>query len=294
MKEDLFKSALLKKYLRSSFLAVLLIIFLTQVTGCKYLRWYRLKNQIAELDEYFKFKEKKSPHRFSSIFKSPVLIPEDVLLVTGKKPTRRSAEKPPYYEEFECKRIFPNVLNNLHPMDSEPLLFTMHYNEDERICEYDFPVQISTLLNIESFKMLVNSTLNGDFDRSKQTFKGIVVLNSEEIPDRQRIIDSFGTPDNYSKTDMNYTYRIITETKPEKEEKISLDVIVNFKLAEDGKLEVMHFDFATIHFYVRFEELGKKLINPYDSSRLRSPSKKISRNACSPLAASQRDSKSGL
>lgn len=261
MKKELFKSRFLKKYLRIPLFAVFLIIFVAQTTGCKYLRWYRLKNQIAELDEYFKFKEKNDSNRFASIFKSPVLIPEDVFLVTGKKPTRRSAKEPPYYEEFECERIL-DVSRKLHPMDSEPLLFTMHYNEDERIFEYDFPVQISTLLDVKSFKRVVDSTLNGDFDRDKQTFKGTVVLNRKKIPDREKIIDSFGTPDSSSTPDMNYTYRIITETKANKEKKISFDVTVNFKLAEDGKLEMMHFDFATIHFYVRFKKSEETLIKP--------------------------------
>jgi hypothetical protein len=188
----------LKRFtLRSLLLASLLL-----VTGCVYLRLYKLQNQLNDFDSNFELSDKGG---LVLIFLNPVLESQDMVWLMKNVPLKK--------EEDGQGELWTYIFEKRYLTgDSEgdeydiPILILM---QNEMVKEIIFPERFLKYISIPLLKKMFASMGEAEINKLSKSassiFKG---SNPDEIPGIENIVDTLGRPYSIEEKDggVKYTY----------------------------------------------------------------------------------------
>ncbi len=199
--------------LRTVILPILMIVLvLSQLTGCVYLRLLELKNQFKDFDEFI---EISSGQSFSLIFKEPVLRKEDIHDLSKLNPTKIITTR----EGEEWIYRFVKQDNSELPEQSNPvtLVFRFKFNQHGKLEQWYFPDTFLAIVPAEfleaSLRSLGSATI---FKLSRQLKADVTQIKTESKPPTQNTVQQvFGQPHQIIDKDdiqrYEYRFHLITD-----------------------------------------------------------------------------------
>lgn len=142
----------------------LLLLLLSGLGGCVWLRLLELKHQLADFDE--NFATEVSDH-FTLVFKHPVLLNGDFvelakLQPTAKSPTPTGSRWIQAFHKIDAKgRLQPGV----------DFFFTLDFDKDDYLTRWDFSPVFMAMVPAQFFEDSIRSLAKGKVDEASHRFR---------------------------------------------------------------------------------------------------------------------------
>ena len=200
----------IRKKIAFSLLA--LVIFST-VTGCVYLRFLKLKNQMADFNKNFEITEDKG---LSLVFLNPVLKKSDMVWLMGTEPTIMEVDGNPDRWIYELKKRYRGKKKEEGDFDI-PLDLTYKKN---KLTVFTMPERFTKYFSKSLFEKFLSTLGQAEIDKGEKqansTYEG---ASKTEIPTTKEIRAVLGNPysGRVTKDEKTYVYRYkILSPDPEK------------------------------------------------------------------------------
>ncbi len=215
----------IRKKIAFSLLA--LVIFST-VTGCVYLRFLKLKNQMADFNKNFEITEDKG---LSLVFLNPVLKKSDMVWLMGTEPTIMEVDGSPDNWIYELKKRYRGKKNEEGDFDI-PLDLTYKKN---KLTVFTMPERFTKYFSKSLFEKFLSTLGQAEIDKGEKqansTYEG---ASKTEIPTTKEIRAVLGNPYSGGVTKeartFIYRYKILS---PDPEKNLGVRITYNFNKKTD-------------------------------------------------------------
>lgn len=215
--------------LRSKLLFVLLGTFIIMtVTGCVYLRFLKLKNQMADFQKNFEISEDNG---LSLIFLNPVLKKSDMVWLMGTEPTIMEVRGNPDKWIYELKKRYRGKRRENGDFDI-PINLTF---KDGNLIIFSLPERFTKYFSKSLFEKFLSTLGEAEISKgNKQASSTYEGASKTEIPTTKEIRAVLGKPysGNVTKEKRTYVYRYKI-LSPDPEKKLGVLIIYNFNRETD-------------------------------------------------------------
>jgi hypothetical protein len=194
-----------------------LLLIVSLISGCMYVRLLKLKAQLSDFDKYFELRDEQ---KLTMIFLDPVLLNDDIVWLLKSDPISR--------EETEMGELWTYVFEKQYTGTKDekgdfdiPLDMLFH---KKKLKEVRFPERFLKYFSQPLLAKMFRSMGNAEISKLSRTadsqFKG---NNPLEIPTKGQIIELLGVPFSADSSDgkskLVYQYRVRkTASDPNKKE----------------------------------------------------------------------------
>ena len=215
----------IRKKIALSFLA---IIILSTVTGCVYLRFLKLKNQMADFNKNFEITEDNG---LSLVFLNPVLKKSDMVWLMGTEPTIMEVDGNPDNWIYELKKRYRGKKNEKGDFDI-PIDLTFDRN---KLTVFTMPERFTKYFSKSLFEKFLSTLGQAEIDKGdKQASSTYEGASKTEIPTTKEIRAVLGNPYSGSVTKeartFIYRYKILS---PDPEKNLGVRITYNFNKETD-------------------------------------------------------------
>jgi len=182
---------------------LLSILIFTMVTGCVYLRFLKLKNQMADFNKNFEISEDKG---LSLIFLNPVLKKSDMVWLMGTEPTIMEIGGNPDLWIYELKKRYRGKKNEKGEFD-----ITLNLTfEKNKLTVFTLPERFTKYFSKSLFEKFLSTLgkakISKSDRRASSTYEG---ASKSEIPTTKEIRAVLGSPysGGVNKDALTYVYR---------------------------------------------------------------------------------------
>lgn len=202
------------------------LVILSTVTGCVYLRFLKLKNQMADFNKNFEITDENG---LSLVFLNPVLKKSDMVWLMGTEPTIMEVDGNPDNWIYELKKRYRGKKKEEGDFDI-PLDLAFEKN---KLTVFTMPERFTKYFSKSLFEKFLSTLGQAEIDKgdkqANSTYEG---ASKTEIPTTKEIRAVLGNP--YSgkatKEELTYVYRYkILSPDPEK----NLGVRITFNFNKD-------------------------------------------------------------
>jgi len=215
--------------IRKKFVFIFLsFVILSTITGCVYLRFLKLKNQMADFNKNFEITEKNG---LSLVFLNPVLKKSDMVWLMGTEPTIMEVDGNPDNWIYELKKRYRGKKNEEGNFDI-PLDLTFEKN---KLTVFTMPERFSKYFSKSLFAKFLSTLGQAEIDKGdKQASSTYEGASKTEIPTTKEIRAVLGKPYilNPSKEDFAYVYRYKV-LSPDPEKNLGVKFTFNFNKETD-------------------------------------------------------------
>jgi len=163
-----------------------LIIFL--VTGCVYLRFYKVKNQMADFQKNFELSEENG---LSLIFLNPVLKKKDMVWLMATEPTIKQQGENSAIWIYELKKRYPGKSTENNKFDI-PLKLTF---ENNKLTVLTLPERFTKYFSKSLFEKFLQTFGQAEISKEeKQASSKYEGTDKSEIPSTREILAVLGKP----------------------------------------------------------------------------------------------------
>ena len=209
---------------------LVLVLLLTSLSACVWLRLLELKNQLANFDENI---TTESSDHFTLVFKNPVLINDDFVTLAKLQPT--SKQQTPTGSRWIQAFHKIDVKGNLQP--GIDFFFTLEFDQEDRLTRWDFSKLFMTMVPAQFFEDSIRSLAKGKVDETNHRFKVDPKDRAKILvkpPTLQQIKDAMGEPVDTGKDDGKnvYVYRFLVDSPwidPDYQDRRITDVYLYFE-----------------------------------------------------------------
>lgn len=183
--------------IRSIFLCSLLL-----VTGCVYMRLYKVQNQLNDFDTNFELSDKGG---LVLIFLKPVLESGDMVWLMKNGPLKKEKNGQGEMWTYIFEKQYLTGAGEGHVYDI-PILVLM---QNEMVKEIIFPERFLKYISIPLLKKMFSSMGEAEINKLSKSASSIFRgSNPEEIPGIENIVDTLGKPYSIEEEDetTKYTY----------------------------------------------------------------------------------------
>lgn len=183
--------------IRSIFLCSLLLI-----TGCVYMRLYKVQNQLNDFDTNFELSDKGG---LGLIFLNPVLQSGDMVWLMKNSPIQKEKNGQGEMWTYIFEKQYLTGAGEGHVYDI-PILMLM---QNEMLKEIIFPERFLKYISIPLLKKMFSSMGEAEINKLSKSASSIFRgSNPEEIPGIENIVDTLGKPYSIEEEDKTtkYTY----------------------------------------------------------------------------------------
>ena len=215
--------------LRKKFIFFFLsLVILSTVTGCVYLRFLKLKNQMADFNKNFEITEENG---FSLIFLNPVLKKSDMVWLMGTEPTIMEVAGNPDNWIYELKKRYRGKKNEDGDFDI-PLDLTFEKN---KLTVFKMPERFAKYFSKSLFAKFLSTLGQAEIDKGdKQAISNYEGASKTEIPTTKEIRAVLGKPYILKPTNEElayiYRYKILS---PDPEKNLGVRITFNFNKDTD-------------------------------------------------------------
>ncbi len=172
-------------------------------TGCVYWRLNQFRNQMSAFPDYYRIEDRDLP---TIVALEPVLKPDDLGWLSGLPATETLSSGRSTTETYHFVKHYAD------PADDEggeyDIILLAHFNEDDRLHEYQAPARFAIVLTEENFEEVFRPMKDGSIERLQHATGWSWEEHKVNIPVREEIIDFFGVP--YAREEVEegvaYTY----------------------------------------------------------------------------------------
>lgn len=214
-----------RKKIALSFLA---IIILSTVTGCVYLRFLKLKNQMADFNKNFEITEDNG---LSLVFLNPVLKKSDMVWLMGTEPTIMEVDGNPDNWIYELKKRYRGKKNEKGDFDI-PLDLKFEKN---KLTVFTMPERFTKYFSKSLFEKFLSTLGQAEIDKGdKEAISTYEGAKKTEIPTTKEIMAVLGKPYSGGATKeartFIYRYKILS---PDPEKNLGVRITYNFNKETD-------------------------------------------------------------
>ncbi|MEW6145811.1 MAG: hypothetical protein AB1598_12425 [Thermodesulfobacteriota bacterium] len=180
----------------------ILLAFLLFVTGCVYLRLYKVQNQLNDFDSNFELSDKGG---LILIFLNPVLEAGDMVWLMKNGPLKKEENGEGELWTYIFEKQYLTGDREGHEYDI-PILILM---QNEMVKEIIFPERFLKYISIPLLKKMFSSMGEAEINKLSKSASSIFRgSNPDEIPGMENIVDTLGKPYSIEEKDdaIQYTY----------------------------------------------------------------------------------------
>ena len=212
---------------KSAFILLSVIILFT-VSSCVYLRFLKLKNQMADFNKNFEITEENG---LSLVFLNPVLKKSDMVWLMGTEPTIMEVNGNPDNWIYELKKRYRGKKNEEGDFDI-PLDLTFEKN---KLTKFTMPERFTKYFSKSLFEKFLSTLGQAEIDKGdKQASSTYEGASKTEIPTTKEIKAVLGNPYSQGVTKeartFIYRYKILS---PDPEKKLGVRITYNFNKETD-------------------------------------------------------------
>ena len=201
--------------LRSKIILLIIpILMASLLTGCVYLRFLKVKNQMADFKNNFQISEDNG---LSLIFLNPVLKKKDMVWLMGTEPTIKESEGNPTVWIYQLKKRYPRKRPEKKNFDI-PLRLTF---EDNKLTTLTLPDRFTKYFSKSLFEKFLQTFGEAEISKEdKQASSQYEGADKTEIPSTREIMAVLGKPyhDRIKGEERTFVYRYkILSPNPEKD-----------------------------------------------------------------------------
>ena len=212
-----------------------LLLIVSLISGCMYVRLLKLKAQLSDFDKYFELRDEQ---KLTMIFLDPVLLNDDIVWLLKSDPISR--------EETEMGELWTYVFEKQYTGTKDekgdfdiPLDMLFH---KKKLKEVRFPERFLKYLSKPLLAKMFRSMGDAEISKLSRTvdseFKG---NNPLEIPSKAQIIELLGSPfsveDSDGKSEFTYKYKVKETTPSSSKEEFRLTTKFVFQQGSDKLLK---------------------------------------------------------
>ena len=210
---------------RKKFIFIFLsLVIISTATSCVYLRFLKLKNQMADFNKNFEVSEENG---LSLIFLNPVLKKSDMVWLMGTEPTIMEVNGNPDNWIYELKKRYRGKKNEEGDFDI-PMNLTF---ENNKLTVFNLPKRFAKYFSKALFAKFLSTLGQAEIDKddkqANSTYEG---ASKTEIPTTKEIRAVLGKPYMLKPAmdDFAYVYRYkILSPDPEKNLGVKFTFIFN-------------------------------------------------------------------
>ena len=229
--------------------AILTIVAFSMTISCVYLRFLKVKNQMADFNENFEISEENG---LSLIFLNPVLHPGDMVWLMGTEPTIKEVGDDKVVWIYELVKRYRNKKNDKENFD---IPFKLKF-VDSRLNSLTLPERFTKYFSKSLFEKFLSTfgeaEISKDDKSASSRYEG---MDSSEIPSTREIRAVLGKPyyNRVRKGKLTYVYRYkILSPDPEKD--LGIRIIYNFN-KETELLESVEANIKGLKVLIEFTKL---------------------------------------
>jgi hypothetical protein len=186
------------------------LLLMSSLAGCVWMRLLQLKYQLADFDE--NFSTEVSDH-FTLVFKHPVLLNDDFVTLAKLQPT----EKLPTPEGSRWIQAFHKIDAKGKPQPGLNFYFTMDFDKDDYLTQWDFSRLFMAMVPAQFFEDSIRSLAKGKVDDAKKRYMVDVkdrAILTVKPPTVEEITAALGEPLEQSEEDgkIVYAYRFLVDS----------------------------------------------------------------------------------
>ncbi len=238
---------------------IAILVLLSFLGGCVWLRLLQLKNQLADFDENF---VTEIGDHFALVFRHPVLLNDDFVELAKLEPTR----KEPTPTGSRWVQAFRKVDSTDKVVKPEvEFFFTLDFNQDDYLTRWDFSPVFMVMAPPQFFEASIRSLGKGKVDEARHKF---VVDERDRAritvkpPTIGQIVAKLGEPLQKTEEDGKklYVYRFLVDS-PHIDKDYPDRRFTNVKLYFDpksGELAKMGGKFIGLKIAIDLKKLGEQ------------------------------------
>ncbi|MGI9533801.1 MAG: hypothetical protein ACR2NW_02520 [Thermodesulfobacteriota bacterium] len=240
-------------YIRSKIKFIFLAFFLINlVTGCVYLRFLKVKNQMADFNKNFEITEENG---LSLNFLNPVLKKKDMVWLMGTEPTINESDGDPSIWIYELKKRYHSKTTEKKNYD---IPLKLKY-ENNRLTALTLPERFTKYFSKSLFEKFLQTFGEAEISKEdRQASSKYEGADKSEIPSTKEILAVLGKP-YYSKVDgeeRTYVYRYkILSPNPDKDPGVK--IIYHFN-KENNLLKSVEANIKGLKVLIEFTKLTNK------------------------------------
>lgn len=181
----------------------ILILIVTGITGCVYLRFLKVKNQLEDFEKNFLIDDSQG---LSLVFKNPVLEEGDIKWLMSADPDRNSDQEDSRILTYILKKRYNRIKNEKENFDI-PVKFRIN---EGRLSRVTLPDRFLKYFSSSLFKSLLGSFGQADIKKfSKEARSRVKESEEYSLPTTKEIVAVLGNP-YYRKMDrkkVSFIYR---------------------------------------------------------------------------------------
>ena len=173
----------------NTYFLILVFLLISLVTGCVYLRFLKVKNQMADFNKNFEITEDNG---LSLIFLNPVLTKKDMVWLMGTEPTIRESERSPGIWVYQLKKRYRGKTAADKKNYDIPLRLTF---ENNRLTVLRFPERFTKYFSKSLFEKFLQTFGEAEISKEdKQASSKYEGADKNEIPSTHEIMEVLGIP----------------------------------------------------------------------------------------------------
>ena len=203
--------------------AALTLIITTLMTSCVYMRFLKVKNQMANFSENFEIDDKDG---LSLIFLNPVLRPGDMVWLMGTEPTIMEKNESGEVWVYELVKRYKNINKEEKNYDIPfKLIFT-----DGKLRKINLPERFTEYFSKSLFEKFLTTFGKAEISKEdKKASSKYEGMDRTEIPSTKEILAVLGLPyyKNFAEDENTYIYRYRI-LSPDPEKNLGIRITYNF------------------------------------------------------------------
>ncbi|MGI9553663.1 MAG: hypothetical protein ACR2NC_01960 [Thermodesulfobacteriota bacterium] len=239
--------------LRSKIKFIFLAFFLIGlVTGCVYLRFLKVKNQMADFNKNFEITEENG---LSLNFLNPVLKKKDMVWLMGTEPTIKESEGDPSVWVYELKKRYRGKTTEKKIYD---IPLRLKY-ENNRLTALTLPERFTKYFSKSLFEKFLQTFGEAEISKEdRQASSKYEGADKSEIPSTKEILAVLGKP-YYNRVEGEertyvYRYKILS---PDPDKDLGVKIIYHFN-KETNLLNSVEANIKGLKVLIEFTKLTNK------------------------------------